>query len=36
MRHDSIVDPDVAGFGELGIEQCGLEDILSMCLNQKS
>ncbi len=36
MRHDSIVDPDVAGFAELGIEQCGLEDILSMCLNQKS
>ncbi len=36
MRHDNIVDPDVAGFAELGIEQCGLEDILSMCLNQKS
>ncbi len=36
MRNDSIVDPDVAGFAELGIEQYGREDILSMCLNQKS
>jgi len=36
MRHDNIVDPNVAGFAKLGIEQCGLEDILSMCLNQKS
>jgi len=36
MRHDSIVDPDVAGFGDLGIDQFGLEDILSICLNQKS
>jgi hypothetical protein len=36
MRHDSLVDPDMAGFTELGIEQCGLEGILSMCLNQKS
>jgi len=35
MRHDNIVDPDVAGFAELGIEPCGLEDLLSMCLDQK-
>jgi NADH dehydrogenase len=36
MRHDNIVALDSAGFAELGIEQCGLEDLLSMCLNQKS
>jgi len=36
MRHDNIVDPDVAGFTELGIKPYGLEDLLSMCLNQKS
>ena len=30
MRHDNIVDHDVAGFAELGIEPCGLEDLLSM------
>ncbi len=32
MRHDNVVDPDAAGFGELGIEPCGLEELLSMCL----
>jgi NADH dehydrogenase len=35
MRHDNIVDPDAAGFAELGIEPCGLEDLLAMCLDQK-
>ena len=32
MRHDNVVDPDAAGFAELGIEPCGLEELLSMCL----
>jgi len=32
MRHDNIVEHGAAGFAELGIEPCGLEDILSMCL----
>jgi len=35
MRHDNLVDPDTAGFAELGIEPCGLEDLLAMCLDQK-
>jgi len=34
MRHDNIVDHDAAGFAELGIEPRGLEDLLSMCLDQ--
>lgn len=34
MRHDNIVNPDTAGFAELGIEPRGLEDLLSMCLDQ--
>jgi NADH dehydrogenase len=29
MRHDTIVDPDAAGFAELGIEPRGLEDLLA-------
>ncbi len=29
MRHDSIVDPDAAGFAELGIEPRGLKDLLA-------
>ncbi len=29
MRHDNIVSPDAAGFAELGIEPCGLEDLLA-------
>jgi len=33
MRHDNIVDPDAAGFAELEIEPCGLEDLLSLCLD---
>ena len=33
MRNDNIVDPDAAGFAELGIEPCRLEDLLSMCLD---
>ena len=32
MRHDNIVDPDAAGFAELGIEPCGIKDLLSICL----
>jgi len=35
MRHDNLVDPDAAGFAELGIEPCGLEDLLAMCLDQR-
>ncbi len=35
MRHDNIVDPDAAGFAELGIEPFGLEDLLAMCLDKK-
>ena len=35
MRDDNIVDPDAAGFAELGIEPCGLEELLSLCLDQK-
>jgi NADH dehydrogenase len=35
MRHDNIVDSDAAGFAELGIEPCGLEELLAMCLDQK-
>ncbi len=32
MRHDNIVDLDSAGFVELGIEPCGIKDLLSICL----
>lgn len=36
MRHDNIVDPDLPGFKDLGIEPRPLEDILSLYLTGKS
>jgi uncharacterized protein YbjT (DUF2867 family) len=34
MRHDNIVDPDAAGFADLGIEPRVLGEVLSVCLSE--